>query len=249
MSISNKIEDLVYSGKVIDDHGNWITIAEKLRKEKIFLSHLERGEILLNGKWTAMSDLPAEASSIHADTIRSSLQGTTVHDETTLDPPEIPEETVYFSTVPSSNDTGHRADPDAKTVTDIPSFASDETVSVSTDSIRDLQSVPLPADTNPDVEFPPETKSMVVEVIPPPETTINLSTEFEETALYNIKVLKDTPTETAAAKSDPATDTTANPPVSSLFDTPPVKPLFPITVAAILIIIAVIFILLTKIPF
>ena len=252
MSTSKKIEELVYSGKVIDDHGNWIPIAEKLRKEKIFLSHLERGEILLNGKWKAMTDLPAEVSSIRADTILTSRQEATVHDETTLDPPEGPEETVYLSTEPSDDTVGNTVASEVHSDSTFPAFTSDETVALATDAIRDLKSPALPADTGDDIEFPPETKSMFVEVAPPPETTQNVATEFEETSLYNIKVLKNTPTEPADSTTDRFVDSPSNSAVSDPFEIPPEKhgfPFFPVTVAAIFIILAVVILLLSKFSF
>jgi hypothetical protein len=51
---SKIVEQNIIKGLVLDEKGNWISIAEKIEKENAFLKHLEAGEILENGKWISI---------------------------------------------------------------------------------------------------------------------------------------------------------------------------------------------------
>ncbi|MBN1306902.1 MAG: hypothetical protein JXA18_03230 [Chitinispirillaceae bacterium] len=103
------IEELVYKGMVLDEHGGWIPLAEKLHKEKEFLRHLERGEILVNGLWTEMTFLskgtgnPEETRHILLD------PSAAVTEETVLSHCAIPEETVSVSTETLDNESAEGA--------------------------------------------------------------------------------------------------------------------------------------------
>jgi hypothetical protein len=52
-----KIEAHVYAGNVLDEHGNWVPLSEKVKSERAFLAHLEKGEIVFNGAWIPLSPL------------------------------------------------------------------------------------------------------------------------------------------------------------------------------------------------
>jgi len=41
---------------VIDEKGNWVTINDKVERERSFMMHLEAGEVLYDGKWTKIAD-------------------------------------------------------------------------------------------------------------------------------------------------------------------------------------------------
>jgi hypothetical protein len=212
MSSTKKIERLVYAGMVLDERGAWIPIAEKLRKEKEFIHHLEQGEILIKGSWTRISDVSrpsenmGETKHIHRD------DNEVVSEETTLD----------------AFKTEEKIRPAAL-------LTPEETVSFSTDTLRDF--TPEIVSVKPDADFPPETRIFSIERPGHPprrstpadssghrdkriagdETQIEFSLnrsagqtgpggttfpsgkqqpmandepEFEETVLYNIKVLK-----------------------------------------------------------
>ena len=218
MSITKKIEDLVYAGMVIDDHGKWIPIAEKLKKEKKFLSHLERGEVLTNGKWISIADKDQTPVSSRT-TSPAHEPESEVHDETTLDPPESPEETVFLTTEEYRSENVSPADqPPAKPGDSTAIETPEETVSFSAGSIREITADPSDRnDISTAEDFPPETKTMFVDTAPPPETTQTLSEEFEETVLYNIKVLKtiSAPPATAAEPPDGKRPPQQPPPPSS----------------------------------
>lgn len=244
MSIANKIEELVYAGMVIDDHGKWISIAEKREKERVFLSHLEQGQVLTNGKWISIADKAATPASPESVTSPSE-EASDVHDETTLDPPPVsPEETVYLTT----EEYTPAKDQSPEEITDSSTTqATDETVSFPTGHLRTISSEsPTDVNTSDAPEYPPETKSMFVEPAPPPETTQSLGMEFEETVLYNIKVLQNTP---AASNNSVKSLNSTNKP-----STPrtPFKPMyhphsgFPRTILSLAAIIIVIFIVLLK---
>lgn len=56
------IEDKVCQGFVLDEHKKWIPLAEKVRKEKEFLEHIESGEILFQGKWLPIVEVKKQKS-------------------------------------------------------------------------------------------------------------------------------------------------------------------------------------------
>jgi hypothetical protein len=221
MSPTKKIEDLVYSGKVMDDYGNWIPIAEQLQKEKRFLLHLERGEILLDGTWIKMSDLVKHPST-QLEMASHKTDSPTVDEETTMAPLAPPEETVSFSTE-AVLDTPPKH-PKAKYDSEILIRAPEETVSFSTDTIRDFSIETSVEEAEGIPEFPPETKSLFIEPADSSdekgtsdksdETLFNVEsdynvTEFEETVLYNIKMLKDAPISRKTSDPSPPPKSTA----------------------------------------
>ena len=56
MTIPKRIEQKVYSGMVLDEHGCWVTMAEKIKKELFFLEQLEDGNVILNGQWVPIGE-------------------------------------------------------------------------------------------------------------------------------------------------------------------------------------------------
>lgn len=49
-------ERLIEDGYILDVKGNWIPLNEKVKKERIFVCHLEAGDVLKSGKWVSISD-------------------------------------------------------------------------------------------------------------------------------------------------------------------------------------------------
>jgi len=55
-NIPDKIKQNVSDGLVLDEKGNWVTVAEKVERERCFRMHLEAGEVLHNGNWMKISE-------------------------------------------------------------------------------------------------------------------------------------------------------------------------------------------------
>jgi hypothetical protein len=51
-----EIENRVLGGLVLDDRGNWVSIADKKASEEDFLAHLEAGRVLHQGQWVNIAD-------------------------------------------------------------------------------------------------------------------------------------------------------------------------------------------------
>ena len=218
---------------VLDERGGWIPLADKLRKEKQFLRHLEQGEILYNGLWTKMSLIPRTAG--HPEETKHIFidnhvpvtdknkhmpidQVARVHDEAKRVPLETPEETVSYSTETlhdlSSNIVTIELESDYPPETKILSIVRPgQNVSTSGPEETAVPRRNLPtgrekqADDLSEWTTPDRTVAELTKV--PPET------EFEETVLYNINVLRQTDhkkLDTGAA----AEATTLSRPVSNL---------------------------------
>jgi len=54
--IPEDIQKKILDGYVIDEKGNWVTINDKVERERSFMMHLEAGEVLYDGKWTKIAD-------------------------------------------------------------------------------------------------------------------------------------------------------------------------------------------------
>ena len=96
MGIYEEIEKHVAEGLVLDDHGQWITIARKIEKEKVFLSHVENGDILIDGKWIPISQAVSikKAGSAHSHTDEPNVNQSGDLPEVAADG-SFPPETVY----------------------------------------------------------------------------------------------------------------------------------------------------------
>jgi hypothetical protein len=46
-----RIEKEVLSGRVLDDTGRWVPLAQKVAQEREFFDHLTRGEVLWDRQW------------------------------------------------------------------------------------------------------------------------------------------------------------------------------------------------------
>jgi hypothetical protein len=55
MTIPDRIRNAVYNGYVLDDAGEWVPIAQMLAKEREFLSHLEKGEVICDEQWVSLA--------------------------------------------------------------------------------------------------------------------------------------------------------------------------------------------------
>lgn len=51
------IEQRVEDGFVIDEHGRWVHMSQKGMSEKRFMEELEKGNVLLEGKWVPISEV------------------------------------------------------------------------------------------------------------------------------------------------------------------------------------------------
>jgi hypothetical protein len=54
-----EIENRVLGGLVLDDYGDWVSIADKKASEEDFLAHLEAGRVLHDGQWRNFADAKA----------------------------------------------------------------------------------------------------------------------------------------------------------------------------------------------
>jgi hypothetical protein len=54
-----EIENYVLVGKVLDEHGAWIPIADKKTTEETFVAHLAAGKVLLGGRWVTIGEAKA----------------------------------------------------------------------------------------------------------------------------------------------------------------------------------------------
>jgi hypothetical protein len=79
MGMMQLIEERIIQGMVLNEHGKWVTIAEKSSKERNLLNHLEAGEVLANGKWVSI-DNAKKNPNIHA----TAMSSIAVTDETRL---------------------------------------------------------------------------------------------------------------------------------------------------------------------
>jgi hypothetical protein len=224
MPPKKRIEDLVYAGMVLDDRGNWVPLAKKLRKEKQFLRHLENGEVLVKGTWTKMSNLIRERTKSDGskqaddfdslDPISEETTIVSIHDIAALVSSSddiISEETV---TVELPGDSNKNISSEA-----LPLETPEETVSFSTDTIRDFSPELLKEREEndffqestafhteiPENSYTPGIIGFDAKVSSEDETNVDSSggkvlsdnrvvpaeeTEFEETVMYNIKVLQ-----------------------------------------------------------
>lgn len=57
MDKKQEIMEKVVDGLVLDEHGKWIPIANKIKSEQEFLARLEAGEVLYEGEWIPISEI------------------------------------------------------------------------------------------------------------------------------------------------------------------------------------------------
>lgn len=188
------IESLVYAGNVLDEHGNWVPIAEKVNKERQFLAHLEKGEVLVEGFWVHLS----AATSIHANKqpsllnhhLATAVKVDMVHSDATETPDEtidIPTEQIadYLNKQPDSQESDFPPETaELKTEPSPSEHKSKPVFDASAATVTDLQ-----LDGQIPVDFPIEP------IIAKKEETAQLlavgpATEYEETVLFNIKTIQ-----------------------------------------------------------
>jgi hypothetical protein len=56
MSTISEIENHILKGLVLDEHGQWIPIADKKTVEEDFLAHLSAGKVLHEGRWVSIGE-------------------------------------------------------------------------------------------------------------------------------------------------------------------------------------------------
>ena len=167
MSRIAEIENYVLEGKVLDEYGNWIPIADKKAAEETFVAHLAAGEILQEGRWISI----AEAKSARTP---SGRPAPAEHEtEKTASPFEPPANGATASTSPDAN---------ASTISDVnavPFAFPPETVTMTTD---------FSADVGTGEEYPPETKTIFIvpsnEANGAADTVDPISSYAVETGLY-----------------------------------------------------------------
>lgn len=216
MAPEDRIKENVYAGKVLDERGNWITLVEKLKKERAFQKHLEKGEILRNGKWTHISKIKLEQE--HLIGVNPAIDPeAVVEEETTIvsvhkihkelpmesSDAETEEETVSLSTETKHDYTVDGTDDDD----DFPA----ETTVFKIDRTGDIVKIELPDASVKSTEgglINGETQmDFSIDNIDTASHDSSGETEFKETVLYNINVLKEDGnrkiTARAAADSSP----------------------------------------------
>ena len=215
MGPEDRIKEYVYAGKVMDERGNWITLAEKLKKEKVFQKHLEQGEILYGGKWTHVSKIKLQQQHFHDAKIDVDPDAV-VEEETTIVSihkidkkksavsEQTPEETVLFST-DTIKDFAVNPVGDIDEETDFPA----ETTAFKIDRTGDTVTIEFPGSTGktPANSFINGETQMdfSVDGIGGDEPITGDETEFKETVLYNINVLKEDKSRKAQQRASSAT--------------------------------------------
>ena len=199
MSASNRIKELVYSGMVLDEHGMWITLGENLRKEKKFIKHLEQGEILHNGKWVILSDILQQNKVPDSNpSSQTSSSADTIDDETTIAslPVITPDETVSFSRETLRDFSTEHTISDFESETSL--FRLDkEPHQHSPKDNRKLSDSLVSGETRLDIPFVSREQ-----LLKAAQKEVSKETEFEETVLYNINILKASPAGTQKKPSD-----------------------------------------------
>jgi hypothetical protein len=211
---------------VLNDRGKWVPIGEKLRKEKSFLHHLEQGEILIEGKWRKLSEVPRpDAELDETKDVKHAAPSMPPEPKTEHPVPqqrETPEETVSFSTDTLrdfSLASTPREEPQkpAEPLQAAPEddFAPETKIIIvdrpHQQTVPKQPPAPAPApshdrvhlsETVADLSVSAETKAYIVPNKPTPseilQKRVNPETEYLETVLYNTRMLKKADTENSA---------------------------------------------------
>lgn len=179
MSSEKKIEELVVSGMVLDEHGAWVPLAEKVRKERLFIKHLEQGEILHGGVWTNVTKIPkCMVSLVQPPNSKESAvpESTGERTENLLD---ALEETVIFTTKEQENHLYNPPETKLSTIEYPPETA---------------YLTEVAEDYKPENHVDNTVEHETVHDSPPEEgagADLFGGTEFEETVMYNINALQE----------------------------------------------------------
>jgi len=57
MNRISEIENCILKGLVLDEHGNWVTIADRKAVEEDSLAHLAAGQVLFEGRWVNFTEI------------------------------------------------------------------------------------------------------------------------------------------------------------------------------------------------
>lgn len=162
-----EIEKLVTKGMVLDEHGKWIPLSEKVKKEKEFISHLEKGEILFNREWKKIS----EVKEILKKKSMQEKERQVAEEETAIiSLVKTPEETVSFST---------------ETIFDLPLKNKEEIVD---DFPPETKIITFEKEKQEETSQILKKEDRVEEK--KHSSTFQREIEFEETVLYDVEILK-----------------------------------------------------------
>ena len=188
------VESSVYAGNVLDEHGNWVPIAEKVNKERQFLAHLEKGEVLIEGFWVHLSAAGTIQANKPVVSLDKHLSDAIKVDKIDSDSAETSDETIDIPTEQIAVYINKKPDPSESDfppeTAEIKADASpsvQEANSVSDASAATVTDLLLDGQTH--VDLP------IGLISPKKDDTAQLSkvgpaTEFEETVLFNIKTLQ-----------------------------------------------------------
>lgn len=180
MSSEKKIEELVVSGMVLDEHGAWIPLAEKVRKERLFIKHLEQGEILYSGVWTNVTKIPrGGAFSAQLQSVKK-LAGQEPGGERTENLLDALEETVTFNTKEQENHFNNPPETKLSTIEYPPETAY---LTVVADDYKSENDIGDAAEHGTTPGSAPESGAGA--------DLFGAGTEFEETVMYNISALQE----------------------------------------------------------
>lgn len=220
MSSENRIRELVYAGNVLDEHGNWISLAEKINRERTFLSHLEQGEVLIDGLWTRI-----------ADALQPESENTPQTDKALAPNPDIvPPDCALEETISISSDALESATKGAasrKNEVDFPPET--QMFSLVFPDSEQATPPPPPPPTRPEMVFVTEEtqvdismSKIVAESGKKAADHVSNETEFEETVLYNINAPKGEQVSAGGDKKALHTDDSPTPTTAhELNDEPP----------------------------
>ncbi|MCX7727409.1 MAG: hypothetical protein N2053_11255 [Chitinispirillaceae bacterium] len=163
-----EIEKLIVKGMVLDEHGNWVPLTNKVKKEREFISHLERGEVLFNGEWRKISEVK---ELIQQNKIKKREEEVAEEETAIISLIKTPEETVSFSTETIFDMPLKKKEDE---VDDFPP----ETKIITFEKEKEEEANPTLVKKDEKTE---ERKH---------SSTLNSEIEFEETVLYDVEMLK-----------------------------------------------------------
>lgn len=154
---------------ILDEHGRWITMAEKIKKESFFLENLEAGKVLYDGQWLPIHEAVSQFSQ-KSDT----NQVKTVNDSNNNKDYEnipFPPETVVVESL--ENDF-----PPETTAISIEEYTNNKTDKPKSDSLSSISNSIITEETiafNPDSQF---------------NKHVYKTTDYQTSIIFNSKKLK-----------------------------------------------------------
>ena len=149
MSRSAEIENYVLEGRVLDEQGNWIPIADKKTAEEAFVAHLSAGQVLHEGRWMPITEAKAAraASPAGYEDAAGAAPGLNLTDINGV-PIEFPPETTSLATdIAVEGEPSDAFAPETKNMPAVPSASPEGN----------------PSTTDPDSDYAQETGLFIVE--------------------------------------------------------------------------------------